>query len=338
VPPAERIIGIITSLLHAKRPVGVGELRDWFPADYGDVSDEAFARKFERDKAAILALGVPFRYVPAADDGEGGYVIDRDDVFLPPVELDTDALTALLVAGAGALAQGDFPYAADLRRALDKIGVQLPAGELDAAKRAARGVMVHWPAREGPGLSEPLELLADAVAARRRIRVGYRDRDGASSERELDPYRLRRHRARWHVYGYCHLRGANRTLAVDRIETLALADPNGQGPDFEPPQALDRLAGTPPPPWAFEQHEPREIELALRSELVWLLARDLGARVEPSDGPFTPVTLTVTNADAIVDWVLGKGPNARLVSPPDLRDKVIDRLRAAIERHDRERA
>ncbi|RYF04042.1 MAG: WYL domain-containing protein, partial [Deltaproteobacteria bacterium] len=84
----ERLLNLLTLLLNSRRPVALREIRqlDEFAA-YWTQDPKSGERAFERDKAALLELGVPLRWVAADTDedeeGGGGYVIDKDRYFLP---------------------------------------------------------------------------------------------------------------------------------------------------------------------------------------------------------------------------------------------------------------
>src|SRR3954470_12707201 len=106
------------------------ELRDAFPEDYGSASDEAAERKFERDKAELLELGIPIAYVQGDDEKKDGYQVDRDAYYLPELPLTPEELAVLYAAGSAAVASGAFPGQQDLAHALRKIsfhaGTELP--------------------------------------------------------------------------------------------------------------------------------------------------------------------------------------------------------------------
>ena len=75
---SKRLLDLVMILLGTRTPVTYREIREQFPA-YQTVNAEAGLRAFERDKADLLELGVPIRYVtPDEDDSleDGGYVID----------------------------------------------------------------------------------------------------------------------------------------------------------------------------------------------------------------------------------------------------------------------
>jgi proteasome accessory factor B len=64
----ERLLDLIAYLVNAARPVPLDDIREAFPEDYGGDSDESARRKFERDKAELVQLGIPLRYVGPVDD------------------------------------------------------------------------------------------------------------------------------------------------------------------------------------------------------------------------------------------------------------------------------
>ena len=108
------------------------------PEDYAG-KGEAAIRKFERDKAELLELGIPVRYVAGDEDLPAGYLIDKDEFYLPDLKLPPEDLALLYLAGSAALASGTFPYARDLAHALNKLSFAARApGASEAAGLASR--------------------------------------------------------------------------------------------------------------------------------------------------------------------------------------------------------
>src|SRR5215468_5329225 len=95
----ERLLDLVALLLDAREPITWAELREAFPEDYGAPSDEAAERKFERDKAELLELGIPVTYIQGDDERRDGYVVDREEYYLPEIGLTPEEL-ALLYAPA----------------------------------------------------------------------------------------------------------------------------------------------------------------------------------------------------------------------------------------------
>jgi predicted DNA-binding transcriptional regulator YafY len=71
-----------------------------------------------------------------------------------------------------------------------------------------------------------------------------------------------------------------------------------------------------------------EVTVVFSREVAWWAARQLGAttaRIE-HDGAIV-AKVPVANRDAFVGWVLSFGEGAMVVSPPDIRQAVIDRVK-----------
>ncbi len=125
---SKRLLDLVMLLLRARTPVTYREVREQFPG-YQTANAEAGLRAFERDKADLLELGVPIRYItPEEDDSleDGGYVIDLKRFRLPEVRLTADEVSALVLAAsvARAIPGGAYPKVVDL--ALRKLAFDLP--------------------------------------------------------------------------------------------------------------------------------------------------------------------------------------------------------------------
>src|SRR6185295_9134288 len=67
------------------------ELKESFPEDYGSGSDEATERKFERDKAELLELGIPLTYVQGDEDRKDGFLAGGE-MATPKVRMELGAV------------------------------------------------------------------------------------------------------------------------------------------------------------------------------------------------------------------------------------------------------
>src|SRR5512142_18621 len=224
---AERLLDVAAFLLRAPEPVSWREIQEQFPSEYCG-SEEAAIRKFERDKADLLDLGIPVRWAADDEDRPAGYVIDRDEFYLPHLELAPEDLALLYLAGSAALAQGAFPYGRDLAHALNKLSFAARApGTSETAALAARRLS-H--AGEGdaepspdPAVARKLEELSSAIATKKRVHIAYQGAERrARTERDVDPYGLYQSGGAWFLVGHCHLRDDLRTFHLARIAELAM--------------------------------------------------------------------------------------------------------------------
>src|SRR5678815_4593313 len=184
-------------LLRARMPVTYRDIREQFPA-YQTLNSEAGLRAFERDKADLLDLGVPIRYVT-----------DLKRFKMPEVRLTPDEISALVLAAsvAHAMPGGTYPKIVDL--ALKKLAFDLP--ELpDTPTEFPRPapVLVHFPERRigvRPELGEIYATIEAATRHRKRVTLRYQAAaTGMVSTRELDPYALVYRDGAWLAVGWCH--------------------------------------------------------------------------------------------------------------------------------------
>jgi predicted DNA-binding transcriptional regulator YafY len=163
-------------------------------------------------------------------------------------------------------------------------------------------------------------VLFGAVAARQRVRFGYR-----GETREVDPWRLSYRNGQWYLAGFDHARHDSRTYRLDRMarapqlvgEPAAFARPAGGG-------------GAPPPPWLLGDEEELVAELLVDPiQAEWAVAAVGAAAVAERRGDGSVVLkVPVTNRQAFRSFVLGFLDHAEVLGPPDLRQYVVSWLSA----------
>ncbi|HET9188393.1 MAG TPA: WYL domain-containing protein, partial [Acidothermaceae bacterium] len=94
----ERLLNLVICLLATRRYLSAEQIRRTV-AGYEDLGDEAFKRKFERDKEDLRDLGIPLETgTDSTFDDEPGYRIRRDDYSLPEIKFEPAELAVLGVA------------------------------------------------------------------------------------------------------------------------------------------------------------------------------------------------------------------------------------------------
>jgi proteasome accessory factor B len=336
---SKRLLDLVMILLRARMPVTYRDIREQFPA-YQTVNAEAGLRAFERDKADLLELGVPIRYItPDEDDSleDGGYVIDLKRFKMPEVRLTPDEISSLVLAAsvAHAMPGGAYPKIVDL--ALKKLAFDLP--ELpDTPTEFPRPapVLVHFPERRigvRPELGEIYATIEAATRHRKRVTLTYRAAaTGLVSRRELDPYALVYRDGAWLAVGWCHLRHEVRTFRVDRINEVVMA-PKPKSPDFERPEDFDVKVYAQRSPWTFTTDPLEEVQLALAPEAAEVANEDFGlTAVKRVDGDRTLVTFDCGNLEFAATRVLAAKGGIRPLRGERLRARILDEL-DAIEAH-----
>jgi predicted DNA-binding transcriptional regulator YafY len=168
-------------------------------------------RTVYRDVADLQVSGVPI-------EGEAGvgYVL-RKGADIPPLMFNADELEALVVGTRFVRAFGGARLGASAKAALLKIEAVLPP-ELHARSERSRIFAPEVARLESSGL---IDRLHAAIEARNVLRLGYRDSDGQTSTREIEPLCLAFWGGSWTIGAWCRLRADFRSFRPDRIDEIA---------------------------------------------------------------------------------------------------------------------
>jgi proteasome accessory factor B len=322
----QRLLDLAALLLKAAEPVSWREIQEQFPEDYAGTGDAAI-RKFERDKADLLELGIPVRYAAGDEDLPAGYLIDKDEFYLPDLKLPPEDLALLYVAGSAALAQGTFPYARDLAHALNKLSFAASApGASESAALAARRLSEDAPA--APAVARWLEELSRAIAHEKRVHLHYRGAERREdTDRDVDPYGLFQKGGAWYLAGWCHLRRDLRTFHLSRIVSLSVNAAAPRTPDFTPGKdfSLAELAAR--EPWEFRVHAPQRCRVRLDAPVSEEVLASFGPRrkVRDEEGGVV-IEVEATNAEGLLRHVLSLGDGAEILAPRPLRERAREVL------------
>lgn len=307
----ERMVNLTILLLSSRRYVSKEQIRQTVQG-YQGLSDDAFERKFERDKDDLRSLGVPIE-VGTTDilfDDEQGYRIARRDFELPPIEFTPDEATVLGLAATvwqqASAAEGTAHALAKLRAA----GV-----ELDTARLTALEPQIS--ARE-----DAFDPLWQAFVARRVVRFEYR----GDQERTVEGWRLAWRNNSWYLLGYDRGRQAPRLFKLSRITSAprALGKPDAYavpGEEEIDEQLRDRI--TP--------ESDLETVVAIRGERAPALRRRGAACAAPLELPTGFEAYQVTlNSNGAVAEIASYGPDVIVLEPVWLRSRVLEHLRQVV--------
>jgi len=299
----ERVLNLLIYLLESPVPVTADEVRQTV-LGYGDQTDDAFHRMFERDKELLRNLGVPLeRQALDVWEVDYGYVVDPEKYAIPDPRLTEEEKVALSVAA----------------RMVRLGGTNAGLEGLLKLGGAERGVGIE---PLGADLGAEASVLGDlflAVTERRRLRFTYHD-----AERRLDPYGLGHRRGHWYVVG--ETKDGERVYRVDRISKLEVGDE----PDaFKRPRSFDVRSAMSNNPWEAGTDELVTAKVRFDPEVSWWAGRTLG--VEVPEGAGLEHEVPVANRDAFIGWVLSFGDAAEVLGPQDLRQDIKERVDAALE-------
>ena len=299
----ERVINLLIYLLDSPNPVTADQVRQTV-AGYGEQSEDAFHRMFERDKDLLRRMGVPLE-LKATDKWEidFGYTVDPDEYAIPDPRLTEEERVALAVAARMVRLGGTNAGLAGL---LKLGGVEVGAGiEPLAADLGAE--------------ASQLGDLFLAVSEQRKLEFDY-----AATRRRIDPYGIAHRRGHWYLVGQTD--DGERVYRVDRISGLEVGDQAGA---FVRPKRFQVKRAMSTHPWEAGTEETVVATVRFDPEVAWWAARHLG--VEAPDGGTLEAELPVANRDAFIGWVLGFGPDAEVLAPDELRQQVLARVEAAVQ-------
>lgn len=283
---------------------------------------EVTERTVRRDIARLRELG----YGVESEPGPwGGYRLGGG-TRLPPLILDDEEALAVAVALREAALSGVLGSDQAALSALLKLRQALPPriadrlAEMDAA-------FVHTP-RPGEPQIAPGMLLELATACRRseRTRLSYRDREGKTTVRDVDPYRLVRAGRRWYFVARDVARDEWRTFRADRV---AQAQPTGHVVELvdppDPALLVSRGIASRAYPLYVTVRLPLPLDRALR-----LVPPTVGTH--RPDGPeATVVEIGGPDADGLATYLLSLAVPLRVLSPDDVRQALLHRTRELFE-------
>lgn len=365
----KRLLDLVVLLLDARRPIAFAELREQF-GEYRSAKPEAGQRAFERDKATLLEMGVPLRFVTAEDTAdapaEGGYLIDRQKYRLPEVTLTADEVAVLVSTAAAARHQTDFPYRHAAELAVRKLMFDLSGLSQSRQQRRKSSkapvpeatdkpadVLVHLPTTFKSGsLAEHLEQLEAAVHNRKRVTFEYDSHRTSSwvsegetgsepgvtgpSEREVDPYGMVYRQGAWLLVGLCHKAQALRRFRVDRILQLRVA-PRPKTPDFAVPKDFSLQDQGVISPWRFDREPPVQAQLWVSAKTSFIADEDFGLATrtptEHRGEPGIVVDFSCKNPDYLISRVLGAAGTLRVLAPQSLRGRAHEAAAAVCRRN-----
>ena len=323
----QRLLDLAALLLKAAEPVSWREIQEQFPEDYAGTGDAAI-RKFERDKADLLELGIPVRYAAGDEDLPAGYLIDKDEFYLPDLKLAPEDLALLYVAGSAALAQGTFPYARDLAHALNKLSFAASApGASESAAAAARHLSAE-DAEAPPAVVRWLEELSRAIAHKKLVHLHYRGAERREdTERDVEPYGLHQQGGAWYLTGHCRLRKDIRTFHLSRVISLSVNQSAPRTPDFAVRSDFSLSDIATREPWEYRKHAPQRCRVRLDSPVSEEVLASFGPRkkVRDEEGGVV-VEVEATNAEGLLRHVLSLGDAAEVLAPRGLRDRAREVL------------
>ncbi|MDH4321445.1 MAG: WYL domain-containing protein [Desulfobulbaceae bacterium] len=291
----------------------------------------SMAAEYEVSSKSILRDIDYLRYQMAApiayDSSRRGYYYQEEQYRLPAIDLTESDLFAICIAEKTLTQHENSPVYHRLRTVFDKIEASLPASVT---------IQPDWLAESLSVAPEPQTSIDQAIWS--TVTEGLRkhlalhilhERPGADAptERRFDPYHIVHCDGEWYLIGYCHLRAAQRTLAISRIRSATLlADAFTVPADFSPAPFHGGRFGL------FGSGRDQLVRIRFnRDHAPYLLERQWHPEQEISklaDGG-VDLTFPAANLHTVRQWVLSWGSGAKALAPASLVAAVRTELQKA---------
>ncbi|CAN5355043.1 WYL domain-containing protein [soil metagenome] len=317
----ERLFSLVLALLATDSGLTKNEILSTvqgYSQRYSHSGDNSnLERQFERDKDDIRELGVPLETIDSP--GQAGnnqnlrYRIPRGAYELPADISFSPEETALLNLAAMVWREGSI--SGESRRAIIKLrslGVTTAEPVLSYAPRV----------RVRDAAFEPLST---ALEKHQMVRFAYlKPGDAESSVRTVAPLALVQHQGRWHLYADDAEGGSPRTFLLRRIVSQVNTLPKS----FPPPPAdtKDRALLELEDVW---NRNTALVEVEPGTDAATRLRRRRGSSIAASGA----LELHYSDANIFADELAGYGPEALVLSPPELREAVRSRLERTAADH-----
>ena len=286
-------------------------------------------RTIRRDLEALQSAGFPL--FDEVHDGKKYWTLEQkafrrlDDTGFTLAELTAIYFSRSLVECLAAT-----PFQRDVGSAFDKLAAALTPGmrqfldrlPLVIQAKADPGTQsltddLSTPAtasRQSAPRSARVAQLLDATLNHRRAVMRYHSfSSNREKEYQIEPYRLVFAQGGLYVVAYVPEYKQLRTFAVERIQSLSITEERFDPIDL-PADAFANSLGV-------NQGTPERIEIVFEPRIAryvkernWHSSQRLQ---EATDGTLT-MTMDVCNDFALRSWILGFGPLARVVAPPEL--------------------
>ncbi|MEV5712104.1 WYL domain-containing protein [Actinoallomurus sp. NPDC052274] len=308
----ERLLNLVVCLLATRRYLTAEQIRQAVPG-YPE-GDEAFKRMFERDKEELRELGIPIEMGSDGDE-EPGYRIQRQAYELPEIQVARDEAAVLGLAAR-------VWQRASLAEAASGALLKLRAAGVDTDEVASLGIEPRV------GTDDPaFPALWRAVRDRRPVAFEYQGVGrSAPQRRHLEPWGVVNRHGRWYVAGHDRDRGEARVFRLSRIRGDVTAD--GPAGTVTVPEGVDvrevvtSMGGTAP--------GRRTATVRLRHGAADGIRR-WAANIRRDDDAWDLAELTFAEVDQFADYLAGFADDVVVIEPPDVRDAMIQHLKAVCQ-------
>lgn len=298
----DRLIGILAILLQ-KDKVTAPELAERF---------EVSRRTILRDVEELCMAGIP---VITTQGGDGGISI-AEGFSLEKGLLNTEELQSVLTGLKGLGSVSDSDYIKELIKKLSPYEA-----------RVSDNIVIDLASHYKASLTQKINLLNSAITNHWLVAFDYYSPEGHRN-RIVEPYRITYKWSSWYVLCFCTETSDFRLFKLNRLWNIKLMDKHFTSRAIpENKKTLDDV---------FTDEDSVTILLDSSAEYLLIEAYGPDSYEKQADGRLK-ATISYTNKDFIMSWILGFGDKAVILSPSEMLEahkKIAENLLRRYE-HDK---
>lgn len=287
-------------------------------------------RTVYRDLEAIQTAGFPI-YNERVHGSSRWKLTDGSRTGIPLPFTITELLSLHMSSGLLQAFEGSI-FEEGIESLLAKVKASLPPEAFRFLENVSGQVKLGFgPPKKYECSRQVIAELSQAAAKRKRVEIDYRAAStGKETSRVVDPYQVWGMNGAIYLIGFCHLRRAVRTFAMDRITSFrALGESFRYPRDF---RVEDFLRSA----FRVMTGDPETIKIRFSApvarlvrERIWHPTQEL----RPQEDGSIELTLEVPINYEIVSWILGFGATAVVLEPESLKDRIRQELEASLNRY-----
>ena len=166
---------------------------------------------------------------------------------------------------------------------------------------------------EGSSVRQVFGTLRDCILQKKQVIFDYYSGDGRMERRTVHPWKLIYKGQAWYLQGWCTTRKAERFFKLTRMQNLDMTGRNANITHITTPQKIP-------------EYKPKLLTIKAKvypQKISYLLDTFICSEVIPhKDGNIT-VTFTVPEQDWIYELLLSFGPNMKIISPKQVKEKIL---------------
>ncbi|MEW6412929.1 MAG: YafY family protein [Candidatus Zixiibacteriota bacterium] len=293
----------ILNLLRTRRNLNAARL-----ADECGVTE----RSIYRDIISLSEMNVPIYY-------DNGYKLASDN-FLPALNFTADEYHLLRLALESSPLIKAGGYEEVFKSVKAKIDNCLSEQVRKETKFAPTTTHIENPlSGEREKGEKYYDVIEQAIAGCRRIKVDYESISSGRSARIIDPYFIVFRGHAFYFVGYCHTRKDFRTFRVDRVHNVEiLSDIFIKNSDIRPQTYFEGS-------WSVFSGEPVTVKAVFSGTAARVVSSNKhhpDEMVEPLDDGRVRYATTVRGIEEIQRWLIGFGDQVEVLEPDNLRKSL----------------